>query len=370
MRRAHFEDLAPVCPVCAMARRTREASGAGLEIASALREEPGHLIEGIVRCSDPSCLSEFPVIEGIPYLVSGLRGLIARDVGQILARNDLSAEMESLLGDCCGPGSQFDTTRQQLSSYGWDHWADLDPVEDRTGRGGEPGSVTRLLAEAVDRAGELPDGPVLDLGCSVGRVTFELAGRTGRKTLGVDLNTAMLRMAAGVLRHGQVRYPRRKTGLVYDAREFEVDLPGADRTDFWACDAVALPVAAASFAAIVGLNFLDSAQSPVDALTSIFRVLMPGGKALLACPYDWTPGATPVEGWIGGHSQRGEHRGSPEQILRALLTPGAHPASIDGARILADEESLPWRVRMHDRSTIEYRTHLIIAEKLADVDSD
>ena len=58
--------------------------------------------------------------------------------------------------------------------------------------------------------------------------------------LGVDIHLALLRLArraaAGVL-----SYPRRRIGIVYDRRRFPVPLPGADRVDFWACDALALP---------------------------------------------------------------------------------------------------------------------------------
>lgn len=365
MRRSHFEALAPICPVCLADERESP-----LELGTVLVEEPEHLVEGIVRCTEPSCLSEYPIVDGVPFILPNLRELVAGAFGQITARDDLSGEMESLLGDCCGPGSPFDTTRQQLSSYGWDHWADLDPQEADCAPEQEPGSLVRLLEEALARAGELPFGPVLELGCSVGRGTFELAGRTGAPTveivLGIDLNVAMLRLAARVLQSGRVRYPRRRGGLVYDLREFEVQQPAGERVDFWACDAAALPFEAGRFGLVVGLNFLDSAQSPVDALTSVSRVLAPGGKAVLACPYDWSPGVTPVEAWVGGHSQRGKWRGSPEEVLRSLLTPGAHPASIEGLRIVTEAADLPWRVRLHDRSAVDYRCHLIVAEKVPD----
>lgn len=334
-----------------------------LEIASVLAQESEQVVEGILRCTDPSCFSEYPIVDGIPFIVPRLRELVARDIGQILARDDLSSEMESLLGDCCGSGSPYDTTRQQLSSYGWDHWADLDPGEPKRPREQPPGSVVRLLNEALAAAGGLPGGPVLELGCSVGRATFALAELGGGPVLGTDLNTAMLLLASKALRLQRVRYPRRRIGLVYELREFEVELPGSELVDFWACDAAALPFRDGSFAAVVGLNFLDSAHSPLEALASLTRCLAPGGRALLACPYDWSPGATPVEAWVGGHSQRGKWDGSPEEVLRALLTPGAHPASSDRLRIVAERASVPWRVRLHDRSAVDYRCHLIVVEK-------
>ena len=168
-----------------------------------------------------------------------VREYVARDINQIVARNDLADVVEGLIGDCAGPGSVYDTTRQQLSSYGWDHWADLDPDEGAAEH--RPGSVVRLAHAAFDLAGKPPAGPVLDLGCAVGRVTFTAAERVDGLVLGVDLNFAMLQLASRVLRLGRVRYPRRRGGLAYDRRKFAVAMPGADRIDFWACDVSTLP---------------------------------------------------------------------------------------------------------------------------------
>jgi hypothetical protein len=48
-------------------------------------------------------------------------------------------------------------------------------------------------------------------------------------------------------------------------------------------------------------------------------------------------------------------------VLRALLTPGAHPQSLRRLALVAEDESVPWRVRLHDRSTVEYRLHIAAA---------
>src|SRR5205085_12367722 len=59
-----------------------------------------------------------------------------------------------------------------------------------------------ILAGVLERglalAGEKLAGPALDVGCSVGRSTFELAQRGAAPVLGVDLNFSMLQVAAGV----------------------------------------------------------------------------------------------------------------------------------------------------------------------------
>jgi SAM-dependent methyltransferase/uncharacterized protein YbaR (Trm112 family) len=356
MRRRHFEELRPVCPVC----RAGQVESP-LALAVVLREEDGHVIEGALRCPETACQREYPIIDGIPLLLANLRGWAAGAIDQILARDDLSVATETLLGDCCGPGSAFDVRRQHLSTYAWDHYGDLDREESPDGP--RPGSIVRLLECALGLAGSLTPGPILDLGCAVGRTAFELAERTGSLVLGVDLGYAMLRLAGRTLREGRVRYPRRRVGLVYDRRDVPVSFPGSENVDFWACDVLALPFPAGAFGTITALNVLDCVQSPHVLLAALPRLLAPQGKILLSTPYDWAPSATPVEGWLGGHSQRGADGGASEPVLRKLLTPGAHPASIEGLKILGEDPDVPWRVRMHDRSSVEYRVHALVAER-------
>ncbi len=357
MRRRHFEALRPLCPVC-----RGQGRDSPLDVNTVITEDDGDLLEGVLGCAEPSCLREYPVLDGVPLLVADLRGFVAQGLGQIHARDDLSETLESILGDCCGPGSPFDATRQHLSSYAAGHYGDLDPevpAEERARRG----SIVDLLERALEHAGALPEGPRIDVGCAVGRTSFALAEGTGELVLGIDLNFSMLRTASRVLRSGVVRYPRRRVGVAYDRREYEVELAGAERVDFWACDAAALPFADASFAVAACLNVLDCVASPAELLSTLARVLSPGGKALVTSPYDWSPGATPIEAWIGGHSQRTSEAGRSEAVLRRLLTPGAHPAAVPGLQIVAEEVSIPWRVRMHERSTVEYEAHLLVVER-------
>jgi SAM-dependent methyltransferase len=160
-----------------------------------------------------------------------------------------------------------------------------------------------------------------------------------------------------------VRYPRKRCGLVYQRRSFACRPPRAENVDFWACDALALPLVAGTFGLVVALNLLDCVAAPRDLLAGLAAALLPGGKAILASPYDWSMAATPVEAWLGGHSQRGPAAGASEPVLRALLTPGGHPAAVDGLVLEAEESGLPWQVRLHDRGTMGYRSHLVVARK-------
>ena len=192
------------------------------------------------------------------------------------------------------------------------------------------------------------------LGCGAGRTTFDLAARHPEAlVLGIDVNLALLRLAHGAMR-GRICYPRRRIGLVYDRRAFAVDLPAAARVDFWACDAAALPFEPGAAALIAALNLLDCVPDPAALLAALGTALRPGGRLLLATPYDWATRATQVEGWIGGHSQRGEDGGAAEPRLRALL---------GDLRVLGEVAAFPWATRLHARSAVAYRSHLLAAQR-------
>lgn len=257
--------------------------------------------------------------------------------------------------------------KQHLSCYVWGHFADLDPQEktDLTQRH----SVVEILEQAIalesSTEGPVGAGPTIDIGCGPGRTTIEVASKKDSLALGVDLNFSMLRVASNILRRKRVSYPRRRVGLVYDRREFDVDFSCLERVDFWACDGLALPFSDSTFSRAVGINVLDSVGAPCELLSSITRVLQPHGNALLACPYDWTVNVTPVEAWIGGHSQRNHDGGECASWLRRLLS-DAHSSSLSAEPALHwvnELDDLPWTVRLHNRSSMHYRVHLVHARR-------
>jgi SAM-dependent methyltransferase len=279
-----------------------------------------------------------------------------------LSRADLSETTESLLGDCCGPGSALDSYRQHLSTYTFDHYGDLDPAEPKDSPV-LPGSVLELLKRGFSHIDERVEGPAIDLGCAVGRTSFELAKSVDDLILGVDLNFAMLRTAAAILHQGRVTYPRRRVGIVFDKREFPVVLEGSSKVDFWACDGTSLPFADESFSLAASLNVLDCVQSPYDHLKEVGRILKPNGGAIVSAPYDWNVNATPVEAWLGGHSQRSESQGASEVMLRSLLAGGEHPYAIQELELVSESEAVPWTLRLHDRSFMNYQVHLLAVRK-------
>ena len=356
MRRAHLAAFAPRCPCCAPA-----GTPAPLGLASVAAEAGEDVRAGILLCPNAACRHEFPIIDGIPVIVPELARLLAERGIELMLRDDLDPALESLLGDALGPGSWFDALRQTVSTYAWDGWADLDPQETSSGDSPKPGAVRRCLARLLELAGDAPVALALDLGCGAGRSAFDLAARhPGALVLGIDTGLALLRVARGAAQ-GQVSYPRRRIGLVHDRRDFPVAPAGAERVDFWACDALALPFADGRADLVAALNLLDCVADPRHLLAGMAALLAPGGRLLLATPYDWAARATPPQAWIGGHSQRAPDGGAAEPFLRALLTEGAHPHSVPGLTMLAEDAAFPWHTRLSDRATVRYMSHLLAA---------
>jgi SAM-dependent methyltransferase len=119
-------------------------------------------------------------------------------------------------------------------------------------------------------------------------------------------------------------------------------------------DALCLPLPAASIDVVAALNLLDCVADPRLLLTAMAGLLRAAGRLLLATPFDWSVRATPVENWIGGHSQRAAHAGGAEGVLRALLEQAA-----PGLRVVGSEQEFAWQTRLHARSSVQYLAYLL-----------
>ena len=355
MRREVFEAIGPICPTCRGEERAYP-----LALAWAIREEDGHVIEGVIQCTNPHCYREYPIVDGVPMLVAGLRSYMSHSSLGVLARDDLSPDLMGLLGDSVGPNSAFDVLRQHNSQYASDHYGDLDPDAAPVDRD-QAGSAVRLLNRVMPSSGVPTNGPILDLGCSVGRTTFELAAKSEDWVIGADLNFSMLRVASRVLRTGRVTYPRRRVGVVYDACDYEVDLPGRERVDFWQIDAMNPPFPWRPFSMMTSIHVLDCLPSPLGHLQSLDGLVREGGCVILATPFDWSPTATALENWIGGHGQRTPEAGRSELWLRRTIEGFEGRAGLGWS--IESTHEVEWTVRLHERSRMTYQSHVLVLRR-------
>jgi hypothetical protein len=109
----------------------------------------------------------------------------------------------------------------------------------------------------------------------------------------------------------------------------------------------ALPLAIIKGAPTVLIGGMPAARLSDTTAPCVLPGCVPGGPG-------WPLPARP-RGAPGG--------GAAEPVLRALLTPGGHPASVPGLLLVAEQAGLPWRVRLHDHATMDYRVHLVVARR-------
>jgi SAM-dependent methyltransferase/uncharacterized protein YbaR (Trm112 family) len=350
VRRQHLDRLRPVCPTC----RARTGQLSPLALGTVVSVKGDDVREGVLVCSEATCLREHPIVDGIPIVVSDLQSWATHQLNAVFRRDDLSGFLESLLGDAAGPASELDRERTTLSAYSRVHWADFDP--------GEPlpreSSFANLVDSAFDLLSAPPTGVWIDLGCAVGRGTRELGCRTGALSIGVDLSFSMLRVAERARHTGRVVYPQKRVGMVFDRRDFPVaDMP-AELLSYWCCDVGNLPFVDATFDGALSLNVLDCVASPLQHLLELGRVLRADAPALLSTPYDWSANATPLADWVGGHSQRGDAHGSSAAELRRVLR------TVDmRLSVVAERDPVPWRVYVNERASMDYALHMLLLKK-------
>jgi len=148
--------------------------------------------------------------------------------------------------------------------------------------------------------GEVARG--LDLGCAVGRSTFEMA-RSCAEVIGVDFSHAFIR-AAEALRCGEaVSYQRLDEASL--STPLEARAPNdvdAGRIRFMQGDAMDLPAELGGFDRVHAANLLCRLPEPACLLERLPLLVAAGGELVLATPCTWLEEFTPRDNWPSGNT--------------------------------------------------------------------
>jgi putative 4-mercaptohistidine N1-methyltranferase len=197
------------------------------------------------------------------------------------------------------------------------------------------GFARRCVAELLDVSALPSSARALDIGCAVGRSSFELA-RTCREVVGIDYSAAFIAAAEKIRTAGSLDYVYTiegdRTGRA-SAR-----LPGGvevSRIKFAVGDAMALPADLGAFDVVLAANLLCRLPEPRQFLDRLPDLVKPNGQLLLTTPFTWLEEFTPREHWVGGR----EDIASADELKR-ILAP-----SFD----LQFSAELPFLIREHAR---------------------
>ena len=153
-------------------------------------------------------------------------------------------------------------------------------------------------------------GKAFDIGCAIGRSTFELA-RGFDEVIGVDFSARFVQEAEVLKQNGVLRYTMPTEGELenfYEVQLSDFDLEDeSEKVTFWQADACNLKPIYKDFDLIFGGNLIDRLYDPKKFLDSLWERLNEGGILILTSPYTWQEESTPKEKWIGGYKKDGEN---------------------------------------------------------------
>ena len=166
----------------------------------------------------------------------------------------------------------------------------------------------KCAALCIEGMQDQPREKALDLGCAVGRTTFELARSFDRVT-GVDLSSRFIDSANTLKEQGKLGYFHRDEGELGELVQANLEEFGLckarDKVDFLVEDASALGSHHVDYDLIFAGNLIDRLRDPAGCLGKLHRYLKPGGLLVISSPYTLLTEHTPRAKWIGGFMKDG-----------------------------------------------------------------
>ncbi len=205
----------------------------------------------------------------------------------------------------------------------------------------------RCVSECLDVARLPARARALDLGCAVGRASFELA-RHCVEVVGVDFSGRFIEVAESLRKNGSFMFGSFEEGDL--TRPCQAVVPAEidrNRVRFERGDAMELPAGLGEFDVVLMANLIDRLRKPRRCLEQLPRLLKPGGQLIITSPYTWLEEYTPKIEWLGGFEESGERRTTLVK-LKSIL---------DVDFDFAGCKDLPFLIREHAR-----KFQLVIAE--------
>ncbi len=181
-----------------------------------------------------------------------------------------------------------------------------------------------------------PTARALDVGCAVGRSSFELA-RHVPDVVGVDFSQAFVNAAETLRREGRIVTSVAVEGDLRE--EFVASIPlglDAERVRFEQGDAMNLRSDFSGFDIVLAANLICRLPEPRHFLARLPDLVAPGGQLLLATPFSWLREYTPEENWLGGRAGGGRGWSALQQLLEPHFS-------------LDFQTDLPFLIREHSR---------------------
>lgn len=190
----------------------------------------------------------------------------------------------------------------------------------------------RCVSECVDFDRLPPHAKALELGCAVGRSSFELS-RYCQSVLAVDNSQLFISLAKRLQQGEFIEYTVHEEGSIstqHIAQRPSTAIP--ERIEFKCSDVMKLGLNESKFDLILCANILCRLPNPREFLQKLSNWIVPNGQLILISPYSWLKEYTPRSKWP-------DAKGTFELINEIL----------DGDFALRKKFELPFLMREHRR---------------------
>lgn len=325
-----------------------------LQLGEVFKREGDFVLEGFLVCSNADCRHTYPVLEGVPVVLKDVEGWWHSEKSKLSCVASNTPEMHKYFDTLSLSEPNQHAARCLLSTYMDLHYGALDIVPSALAASANPGAFWEIVVKMARPKTETKYQRVLDLGCSVGRYTFELA-RFSELSIGMDLNFNAVSSAARFQRTKKVRYERRKHGRCFE--EIQTSYSPLQNVLLLVGDALDPPFLAESFDLVAGLNLLDNVRLPLVLIGQMDALLRRGGELILSSPYEWRADiCEPVE-WLENDVMDGP------TTVRKILEGNLFPRMGLKYQVLQESSDVPWALRHHERYWSLFLVHLIKARK-------
>lgn len=182
----------------------------------------------------------------------------------------------------------------------------------------------RLTVEMKATAPETspPGLRALDLGCAVGRSSFELT-RHCAEVIGIDYSQRFIDAARQMQAEGVLRATRLDEGSATTDLTIRLD-PGIDRSrvSFEQGDAQRIRADLGSFDLVLACNLICRLPEPMRLLQRLPELVKPGGQLFITTPFTWLEDYTPRHNWLGDGAR--DSFAGLRQALESHFTLDAH----------------------------------------------
>ncbi|MGB1227635.1 MAG: putative 4-mercaptohistidine N1-methyltransferase, partial [Poseidonibacter sp.] len=144
----------------------------------------------------------------------------------------------------------------------------------------------------------------LDLGCSVGRSTFELA-KTFDEVTGIDFSANFINVGVKLMKYDSLTFRVKQEGDISSEKTVSLKDFGLEETQekvsFMQGDACNLKDIYTGYDLIFCSNLIDRLYYPQKFIDDIPSRVNDDGLLVLLSPYTWLEEYTPKENWLGGY---------------------------------------------------------------------